>query len=480
MKLPRLLYSLLFAVLPVGGVSTPASADEMLGEPHFMPRPDIHRPAPGNLHLRSVLVAGEEAFDGTEFSVWREQPDAYGKMRQTLMAQSGPQAAADFELSPGRYRLQVRNDAVQLERTIDIPTDAALATEVVLDAGELTLWAVIDDSGTPAEAAWFRILRDETDAFGRPTQVQVAGRGYGEQARFVLPAGDYTAEARFGDAELRLPVRVDAGARSEQTLDLQAGRIEVTATMEEGGAALSGVEFTIQPVDGTADALTLTSGDNDTTVAFILPHGDYSVRATLDHAAHESVVRVQAGENQQIEIPLQAAAVTVYATLAGDSDALLDSAFDVVPADASPAALTAEARGPDHMARFVVPAGVHRVVARHGESVGSADIEVAPGESRTLAIDLAAGRVTLALHGQRGGQASPYTWFSVYRIDRDASGRERRRRVYNEGYYASTDVVLPAGDYIAFARSDDQRAERAFHVNPGGDVQIELVAAQQR
>ena len=52
--------------------------------------------------------------------------------------------------------------------------------------------------------------------------------------------------------------------------------------------------------------------------------------------------------------------------------------------------------------------------------------------------------------------------------------------MYNEGYYASTDVVLPAGDYIAFARSDDQRAERAFHVNPGGDVQIELVAAQQR
>jgi hypothetical protein len=127
----------------------------------------------------------------------------------------------------------------------------------------------------------------------------------------------------------------------------------------------------------------------------------------------------------------------------------------------------------------VLPAGQHRVRVKHGESTGYADVQVEAGSRQSLAIDLDAGRVSISFIPGQQQPAFPYSWFSVYRIERDTMGNTRRHRVFNDGFYTSTDIVLPSGEYIAFARTDRRRGEQRFAVEPGAVESIAIVADRQ-
>lgn len=482
----KLLLSLCFWLPALVGAAdwapTGATADlSPLSELHFMPRPQVHNPQRGNLRLRSVLTSGADAFAGTHFTVLREQPDAYGKTRQVVMATAGPEAFAEFSLNPGSYRVQARNGDVLVEQDIEIPASGILDADIILGAGELHLKGLLDEHGMPAEQAWFRVLRRDTDAYLKPTLVQVASKGYGDSASFVLPAGDYLAESRYGNATVQMPVSVGAGLASSYELRLNAGRLELFGTWTEGGDPAGDVRYVILRKAEAVDAMPveIASADAATAVTFILPQGDYRVRAERDLAIVEQDVTVRAGETRSLELPLHAGELLVHATLAGRSDALLDSWFEIDPSSIPGGGAQSVPRGPDNLVRFVLPAGQHRVRVKHGESTGYADVQVEAGSRQSLAIDLDAGRVSISFIPGQQQPAFPYSWFSVYRIERDTRGNTRRHRVFNDGFYTSTDIVLPSGEYIAFARTDRHRGEQRFAVEPGAVESIAIVADRQ-
>lgn len=456
------------------------AANEGTGDARFVPRAKLHEPRRGNLRLTSVLVAGGEPYPGTRFTILREQPDDYGKTRATLMAVAGPKSFADFSLNPGRYRVQARNGAVTVEQWIDIPAGAGLQAEIELGAGELQLHAMLDRSGTPADQAWYRVYREDTDPYGRPLLVQVASDGYGESAGFVLPAGAYIAETSFGDATVREPVSVVAGRGTSYDLALDAGRVELTATLSDAGEPADGVVFTMLRIDAAADGAPteVASAADAASVTFVLPKGRYLARARLDRVVVEQAVSIEPGETVAVDLTLQAAELLVYATLAGRSDALLDSWFDVGTDSSAGKGRSGDARGPDNLVRFVLPAGTHRVYARHGESSGFSDVTVEAGTTQTVAVDLDAGRVSVRMTTRQRHAGLPYTWFSVYRVEHDDAGKSRRHRVFNHGYYTSTDIVLPSGDYVAIGRTDRHRGELAFTVEPGVVKRVDIVSSR--
>jgi hypothetical protein len=447
----------------------------------FVPRAAVNEPRRGNLRLTSVLAAGGEAFPGTHFTVLREQPDAYGKTRATVMAIAGPKAFADIDITPDRYRVQARNGSVTVEREIQVPDQGGLDAEIVLDAGEVQLRAAMDASGSEAEQAWFRIYRPDTDSYGRPHLVQVASDGYAASGTFVLPAGEYVAEARYGDATVRREFALTAGSRHSVELPLNAGHVAVSATFGDSGEAAEGVRFEILRATGDPSApwAVAASSDAAADVTFVLPAGHYRARAVLDRAEAQVDVTVNAGDEQAIELAIPAGELLVYATLAGREDALLDSWFGIVGDDANgdlPG--VGELRGPDNLVSFILPAGEHRVLARHGESSGMATVTVEAGSRETLALDLDAGRISMTFSAGSPATVQPYTWFSVYRVERGGSGTERRHRVYNEGFYANTDIVLPTGRYIAFAKTDRYAGEQPFDVAAGSVSQITITATR--
>ncbi len=443
------------------------------GEPRFVPRQAAVVAQRDNVELVSVLTSGGAAFPGTTFTVLREEPDAFGKTRHTVMATSGAQATASFRLSPGRYRIQARNGAVQHDERIEVPQHGVFRHEVVLDAGELQLDALLDDSGQEAAETWFRVLRQDTDAYGRPIRTQVAGDGYAASAGFLLPAGDYLVEATCGNATRETPVRIVAGRQIRQTLVLHAGRLALSAALVDGGEPAAQTVFRIyrREQDGRGQPQWTPLAESDPTgeIAFVLPAGEYLARAELGHASSALPLTLAAGERRDLELVLDAGELNLLTTLEGDPRPLPNARFSVSPAAPTGREASDDTTllGPGHRAYFTLPAGRYLASARVGESEHSVPVEVVAGAQQTAVIPQHAGRVTLALVEAQGEDPYASSWFSVYRLKRDARGNPRHRRVFNEGYFAATDLILPAGDYVAFARHGMRRGERRFAVLPG-------------
>jgi len=472
-------------VVLTAGLCTPAIADEPVfvdsrpaAEPRFVPRQETHAIQQGNVVLTTVLARGGSPQDGSRFTILREEPDAWGKTRLVTLADSGPQAVAAFNLNPGQYRLQVRNGAVLIDETIEVPQTGMLRRDIELQAGLLELRSILSAAGTPAEESWFRVLREDTSAYGQAQSVQVAGNGYADSASFLLPAGHYVAEARCGNASRRLPVLVEPGLTSLHEINLDAGRLELFATLKPGGDPVADANFSVVPVS----AGNTQSNDTDNAIeaigtdaaAFVLPAGTYRVLAQSGEAAIETTIDVAAGGSEQRELPLDAGELSLMAVLAGTDELLLNAEFvvEAIISPRSPAVEIARA-GPVHRARFVLPAGRYLVRARLDDTEHSRKIELEAAEQVSTLIELDAGRVALQMVQDESNEPLGYTWFSVYRVERDG---KQRRRVFNDGYFSERELILPEGHYVAFGRHRHLAGETDFEVRAGESSQVAIVA----
>jgi hypothetical protein len=470
----------MIACLPVTADDAPLFVDHgnRTAEPRFIPRPAPQPVQQGNVLLTTTLNAGGTAFHGSRFTVMREEPDAWGKKRYVVLAASGPQATAAFELDPGEYRLQVRNGAVLIEETLEVPQRGVLHRDIALQAGLLDLNSVMSDAGESAAQTWFRVLRADTDAYGKPKMVQIAGNGYQDSATFVLPAGHYIAEASCGNARQQIPVLIEPGLTTEQQLNLDAGRLELFSSLLAGGDAIPGTDFSVFLAEtttaGTPSNQPLTHADGTDRAAFVLPAGEYIVRATRGAAAIETRIRLEPGSTVAQELPLDAGELTLMTTLTGDENPLLDAEFIVEQPDpeASPAIEVAKA-GPAHRASFVLPAGDYRLRTRIGETSQTESLTIEAGQQLTRLIELYAGRVTLRMLDDHGAQAVDQAWFSVYRIEEQG---KQRHRVFNDGYRRENTLILSPGRYIAFGRHRHLTGESAFEIRPGEQTTVAIVA----
>lgn len=464
----------------------PALPPDTLAPVQLIPREQAPRTPVDNLHLTTVLVAGGPPYPGSTFTVLREEPAAFGRFRRKTMAVSGPRAYATFSVNPGRYLVQVRNGALATEQVVQVPADGVHQAELVLQAGELELHSLMRADGEPAEQTWFRIYREERDAYGRPARVQVAGNGYASGAEFLLPAGDYLAEAVFGNTRRQQRLTVTAGTRSAHTFILDAGMLELSAVLSTDGEPADGVRFSVYRRqlmdDGREHWTEFTRAEEGAAIGFALPAGEYLARATLGHAEVGTTVQVEAGESLSAELQLNAGKITVFAALPdGPQEILSEGRFWLERVGGEQVAVwfgTAVSSGAEPKAGFVVPAGDYLAFAQAGEAVGSVPIEVIAGAQQTLSIPIEAARVALQLQADDGSARLPNTWFSVYRVESADDGSARQRRVFNRGYSPRAELILPPGEYVAFARAGSNRGERRFRVDDQSMLSVVLKTGQ--
>lgn len=449
----------------------PIAAAQRPGEAVFVPRAASPAQHHQNLELVSVLSAGDAPYDGTTFTLLREEPDAFGKVRLRTLAVSGPHARAEFRVAPGRYRIQARNGAVIVDRAVTVPAGRHHTELIELDAGELRLHGVLSRDGAPADQAWFKVYRETIDAYGRPNRVQVAGNGYAAQTAFLLPSGDYVAEARFGDATVDAPVRVNAGEVTTQALDLAAGLLTVRFGRPDdsliSGKALILIERASEHGDTTTAWSEFTRASTDEPMTFVLPQGHYRLSVRDDLATARADVTLLAGQHIERALTLDAATVRLIAHL-GDNAAVLPNAlFWLLPDGSStPGSRSADrARGPANHAEFTVPAGRYRAIAQSDAATGEVLLTLEAGDDDQVIVRLAAGRARLHL-ASKNGRPQQHTWFSIFRVERQHGG-ERRVRILNTGYYPELEVTLPTGTYLAQAHGQDMSGEERFDVTRG-------------
>jgi Ca-activated chloride channel family protein len=246
--------------------------------------------------------------------------------------------------------------------------------DVVLGSGTLAL------NGKRSAAASENdngIRWDVTDASG---DTQTA---YGGEAKFNLPAGDYTVKATLGEAVAEVKVSVPAGKTVSQEIIVATGKIVAHALFAEGGPAVTAsprfdVLSAEKGEDGERKGIATAYNDGS---SFDLPPGKYVLRATSDAAIAEAGIEVKAGQPQEISVVLNAGLLALTAPGADRLD-VLGGKKDIYGKQEGIATTYAESW------QFALPAGDYVVkVTKKDGSEKTAPASIKAGERTELTVE---------------------------------------------------------------------------------------------
>jgi len=125
--------------------------------------------------------------------------------------------------------------------------------------------------------------------------------------QFVLPAGRYFVEAKYGSAYASAEVDVKAGERTEHTLILNAGYLRTAAILGEGTEPLKSTDVNFyvyeakQNIEGNRRRVTQGYGIPQ----FVLPASRYFVEAKYGPAYASAEVEVKAAERKNVTLRLK-------------------------------------------------------------------------------------------------------------------------------------------------------------------------------
>ena len=142
------------------------------------------------------------------------------------------------------------------------------------------------------------------DAEGKRTRITESNYLSGPP-RFPLPAGRYFVTAQHG-MRSNVEVEITAGAVTEQTLNLRAGILRLTAVLADGGKPLAdGVDYTVDTATRDAEGKRTRITESNYLSGpprFPLPAGRYFVTATHSRGAGSAETVITAGGTQDVQL----------------------------------------------------------------------------------------------------------------------------------------------------------------------------------
>jgi Ca-activated chloride channel family protein len=297
---------------------------------------------------------------------------------------------------------------------------------------------------------------------GAPRVLEPVWIGRDPDAEVVVPAGNYVARVEDGLASREAAVTVAPGGLSDAQLVLGAGRLELTAITQAGGAPLDKVTFAISEDDpeaaGGRREIARSAAPQAT---FVLPAGTYYVAATSGAAEARDRIAIGAGGDVKHTIILNVGRAILSAQLDGAAPSKDEEIyFRVLRVDDQAREV---ARSTNAAPDFVLTPGRYRFEAQlAGENVrAAADVDIAPGKEFRITLKLESAQVTI-----RPASASPGNVWEV----KDGVGRT----VLRSGLGGPKTARLAPGRYILRADNDDN--DRAFDLKPGAHQTIDLTA----
>jgi Ca-activated chloride channel family protein len=309
---------------------------------------------------------------------------------------------------------------------------------------------------------------------GQPETVLFTGRAANPYV--AVAPGRYVVEAREGS--VTASQTVDAGDKGPTAVNLvlNAGTLLVRALAQRSGAVLGDAIVAIsdagQAAEGKKEAagppLAMFKGGEG---QVMLPAGRYLVRVEQGLVRSERSVVVPAGSQGRIDVPLNAARLLLSAA-GTDSSAPADAVvFSVVEDDPdAPKGRREVVRSATRQADFVLPPGTYYVVARQGSVEVRERLAVGPGDVVRRTLNVAAGRLALAIKPAGATQTS--SELVTYRVERLDSFSPEVIMTSR----ATPVLVLPGGRYRVEGRygAMNARTVREVEVKAGQAQQLTL------
>lgn len=445
--------------------------------------PKIDPKAPVNLRAYTVLKPGGEKFGGSWFTIYKETQDAAGETKRAKVTSNGYYAEANFKLPPGDYIVHAKNGAANAEVPITIEPGKPLLQEINLNAAKVRLYSVLKAEGEQFGGSWFTVYREEPDEFNKPKRIKVTSNGYYAQTDFIVHAGEYIAHAKNGAADGEARITVEAGKAMMQEINLNAGKLKLHSVLTEGGKQHGGSWFTVfyeEPDEfGKAKRFKLTSNGYYAETTFIVPARDYIVQAKNGAAVAETPTTVTAGNGTAQEINLNAAPLKLVSILTEGGQPYGGSWFTIFKEtkDQFGKAERTKVTSNGYYAEttFLVGSGDYIVHAKNGAAGAETRISLEAAKGASQNINLNAGKLKLRTVNEVGGKPVGGSWFTVYKEVTDDQGNKKRAKVTSNGYYAETEFLVPAGDYVVSATNKKRTSEGTVIVSAGKGTEQELV-----
>ncbi|MGI9416508.1 MAG: VWA domain-containing protein [Geminicoccaceae bacterium] len=329
----------------------------------------------------------------------------------------------------------------------------------------MRLQAVLTEGGDPVKAQ-FVIKEPEANADGKRKNVAAKHSKPDKPALFELPPGRYFVTAGLGKAKVSEHIEVIDGELTEKTLDLNGGRLRVSASLKEGGAPVTARIAILAPEaneNGGRAHISSTHAKPDKPATFELGAGTYLVQAAFGKAEAGEIVEIEAGALTERTIVVGAGRLHVAAALVEDGDPV-EALIKVMAPDANEnggrAHISSTHAKPGKPASFELAAGRYYVEAIYGDAKAAREIEIRAGEAGKETIVVGAGRLKLPTRLAEG--AEPLTedgYHTIYESRKDQLGELVYDKIDTGGL--SETFSLPAGDYrvVTTYRSNKGNAE---------------------
>ncbi|WP_147178243.1 hypothetical protein [Ciceribacter naphthalenivorans] len=251
-----------------------------------------------NVSMEARLTSdGEPMQQGLSWRVFSPIPGADGKLPLVASAEGG---AADFQLAPGDYFVNVAFGRAGATKKLTVPGEGEVEKQVlVLDAGGIILNAVSGpDARIPVKDLRFDVYSSEVQADGERGLVLA---NVPPNTIIRLNAGTYHIVSEYGsvNAVVRADIKIEAGKLTEAVMQHHASQINLKLVAEPGGEAIADTAWSVLAGSGDVVAESVSAFP-----VMVLAEGEYTAVARNKDKIYQKDFAVNAGRNEDVEVLL--------------------------------------------------------------------------------------------------------------------------------------------------------------------------------
>ena len=404
--------------------------------------------------LRATAVLAEGTAPLVQPLRWRAT-----KAGGTEVVASAESAQFSAALEPGTYTIEAQTGYSTAKLDVTIETGKPASITVPLNAGRLKVLAKYNKDGERPGSAIITI----SQAVSSGGTTLWLGRLDG--ADTILPAATYTVAIADGHIRQERQVTLSAGMDATADFVLGAGRVELTAALNEGGEALSDVAYSVAEDDPESpDGRRELARSLAPTASFQLPAGTYYVSARSGDAETRQRIAVGAGDAVKRVLVLGAARLKVSAPaspITGQEGHGIVYRVFTLDGDKREVARSSK---PDF--ETLLNAGRYRVTATLEAHNFTAvqDVVLEAGKTANAVMKFDAAEISFRLPAAASAIPGEVFW----------EIKDQNGRAFWHAAVTEPKLLLAPGRYTVRVETRDRGTQAAFEVRTGENKQIDL------
>jgi len=246
---------------------------------------------------------GERLKKRTRWNLYATRPGTTVAKRRLI--DSTNFAEPSYTLKAGTYQVELQSGLVQATMTVDLKPGEVLEKKVFLNAGQVSLQAVLKEGSPLIDTSihWY-LTKNMPNAKG---EHEILDHNSSSAPTFTLGAGRHRFFVTTGSVEKVFEVKIEPDRLIEKRISLDAGKVKLIAVDKASGQSLKKVRWTVtRPEKNAKGAYDNVTYSSYSTPSFILSEGRYRVVIEFGGTQSITVINVKAGETKEIQVRVSA------------------------------------------------------------------------------------------------------------------------------------------------------------------------------